>query len=284
MDEPTGGLDVSVQARLLDLIRGLVADLALSVVIVTHDLGGGAPAVAPHAGHAARPRGRERASPTRCWTTRSTPTASCSSPRSCRPETMSAPDRVEDLRQERSPCICRTAWPSRSSTASSFAVGPGECVVLAGASGQGKSTRAAADLRQLPGAGRPHPAPPRRRGRSIWRTPRRAWCWTCAGARWAMSASSCACVPRVPALDVVAEPLLALRRGARGERASGPRRCCAGCASPSGCWRCRRRPSPAASSSASTSRAASSTAILAIAARRADRVAGRGEPGDGGAS
>lgn len=38
MDEPTGGLDVSVQARLLDLIRGLVADLDLAVVIVTHDL------------------------------------------------------------------------------------------------------------------------------------------------------------------------------------------------------------------------------------------------------
>ena len=38
MDEPTGGLDVSVQARLLDLMRGLVADLGLSVVIVTHDL------------------------------------------------------------------------------------------------------------------------------------------------------------------------------------------------------------------------------------------------------
>jgi putative phosphonate transport system ATP-binding protein len=38
MDEPTGGLDVSVQARLLDLLRGLVADYALSVVVVTHDL------------------------------------------------------------------------------------------------------------------------------------------------------------------------------------------------------------------------------------------------------
>ncbi len=38
MDEPTGGLDVSVQARLLDLIRGLVRDLGLSVIIVTHDL------------------------------------------------------------------------------------------------------------------------------------------------------------------------------------------------------------------------------------------------------
>jgi putative phosphonate transport system ATP-binding protein len=38
MDEPTGGLDVSVQARLLDLVRGLVNDLGLSVVVVTHDL------------------------------------------------------------------------------------------------------------------------------------------------------------------------------------------------------------------------------------------------------
>jgi putative phosphonate transport system ATP-binding protein len=38
MDEPTGGLDVSVQARLLDLLRGLVAELALAAVIVTHDL------------------------------------------------------------------------------------------------------------------------------------------------------------------------------------------------------------------------------------------------------
>ncbi|HAW45819.1 phosphonate C-P lyase system protein PhnK [Roseovarius nitratireducens] len=38
MDEPTGGLDVSVQARLLDLLRGLVREMGLSAVIVTHDL------------------------------------------------------------------------------------------------------------------------------------------------------------------------------------------------------------------------------------------------------
>lgn len=38
MDEPTGGLDVSVQARLLDLLRNLVTDLDLAVIIVTHDL------------------------------------------------------------------------------------------------------------------------------------------------------------------------------------------------------------------------------------------------------
>jgi putative phosphonate transport system ATP-binding protein len=38
MDEPTGGLDVSVQARLLDLLRGLIAEMGLAVVLVTHDL------------------------------------------------------------------------------------------------------------------------------------------------------------------------------------------------------------------------------------------------------
>ena len=38
MDEPTGGLDVSVQARLLDLLRNLVREMGLSAIIVTHDL------------------------------------------------------------------------------------------------------------------------------------------------------------------------------------------------------------------------------------------------------
>lgn len=38
MDEPTGGLDASVQARLLDVLRTLVRELAVAVIIVTHDL------------------------------------------------------------------------------------------------------------------------------------------------------------------------------------------------------------------------------------------------------
>ncbi|MBA2674541.1 phosphonate C-P lyase system protein PhnK [Ramlibacter sp.] len=38
MDEPTTGLDVSVQARLLDLLRELVEELNLAAVVVTHDL------------------------------------------------------------------------------------------------------------------------------------------------------------------------------------------------------------------------------------------------------
>jgi len=39
LDEPTGGLDVSVQARLLDLLRRLVAETGVAAVVVTHDLG-----------------------------------------------------------------------------------------------------------------------------------------------------------------------------------------------------------------------------------------------------
>jgi putative phosphonate transport system ATP-binding protein len=38
MDEPTTGLDVSVQARLLDLLRELTDELHLAAIIVTHDL------------------------------------------------------------------------------------------------------------------------------------------------------------------------------------------------------------------------------------------------------
>jgi putative phosphonate transport system ATP-binding protein len=39
MDEPTAGLDVSVQARLLDLLRTLTGTLHLAALIVTHDIG-----------------------------------------------------------------------------------------------------------------------------------------------------------------------------------------------------------------------------------------------------
>src|SRR3569833_3911641 len=38
MDEPTGGLAVSVQARLLDLLRRIVSEMCIAAIVVTHDL------------------------------------------------------------------------------------------------------------------------------------------------------------------------------------------------------------------------------------------------------
>lgn len=38
-DEPTTALDVTVQAQILDLLRHLQADIGMSVIIITHDLG-----------------------------------------------------------------------------------------------------------------------------------------------------------------------------------------------------------------------------------------------------
>jgi putative phosphonate transport system ATP-binding protein len=38
LDEPTGGLDVSVQARILDLIRSISRELRVAMVMVSHDM------------------------------------------------------------------------------------------------------------------------------------------------------------------------------------------------------------------------------------------------------
>jgi peptide/nickel transport system ATP-binding protein len=38
-DEPTTALDVTIQAQILDLMRGLQADYGMAILFITHDLG-----------------------------------------------------------------------------------------------------------------------------------------------------------------------------------------------------------------------------------------------------
>ena len=61
MDEPTAGLDVSVQARLLDLLRTLIGELRLAAIVVTHDLAVARLLVASRDGDEGRAGDRERA-------------------------------------------------------------------------------------------------------------------------------------------------------------------------------------------------------------------------------
>lgn len=39
LDEPTTGLDVTIQAEIMDLVRGLVAESGVTALLITHDLG-----------------------------------------------------------------------------------------------------------------------------------------------------------------------------------------------------------------------------------------------------
>ena len=57
-DEPTTGLDVSIAAQILDLLRDLGRRTGASILLITHDLGVVARPVRPRRGDARRPDGR----------------------------------------------------------------------------------------------------------------------------------------------------------------------------------------------------------------------------------
>ena len=86
MDEPTGGLDVSVQARLLDLLRGLVTDLGACGGRRDARSRGRPAAVSPHHGDEGRRGHRDRPDRPGAGRSARSPTRSFSCPRSFRRE------------------------------------------------------------------------------------------------------------------------------------------------------------------------------------------------------
>ena len=161
MDEPTGGLDVSVQARLLDLAaRPGGRRSACRPSLVTHDL-----AVARLLAHRLlvmqrRRGGGVRPDRTRCSTIRSIPTPSCSSPRCCSRDRSDA-DRRGASQDVHAPHAGRD--PARRA-ARRGSHGVSRRVRRAhGPVRVGQVHAASGNLRELPAAARAHPHRARRR-------------------------------------------------------------------------------------------------------------------------
>ena len=138
----------------------------------------------------------------------------------------------------------------------SFHVEPGECVVLSGPSGAGKSSilkmifgnyRCDGGRIGIRHQGSGDRSCHRRAAAGAQRAPRDHRLCQPVPARGAAGRHH-RCGGRAPDRE---------RNGTRGGARAGRARCCAVSTFPSGCGRCRHRPSPAANSSASTSRAAS---------------------------
>ncbi len=153
-DEPTTALDVTTQAQILDLLRGLVADQGMSLLLITHDLA----VVAGMADHVAVMQEGEivEQGPTeqlfrrmRHPYTRALLAASGHAPeRRTRPEgtpILEVRGAVRDYRLARTRLIGPAA-KFRAVNRVSFSLNKGESLGLVGESGCGKSTLARAIL------------------------------------------------------------------------------------------------------------------------------------------
>ena len=257
MDEPTGGLDVSVQARLLDMIRGLVDHLRLSAIVVTHDLAGRAPAVASPAGHA---QGRDRRARIDRPGSRRSPARLHAASRQLGAHAMNAVE-VTSAVPLRIEGVAKTFTLHLQDGARlpvfdgiDLSVGAGECIALTGSSGSGKSTL----MRMIYGnyrvpSGRIRiwhdneaidlaAAPPH----VVLDVRRRTMGYVSQFLR---------VVPRVPAIEIVAEPARRLGVTAVDAREQAATLLDRLAIPQSICGTCRRPRSRAASSSGSTSRA-----------------------------
>ena len=220
MDEPTGGLDVSVQARLLDLIRSLVQRLGIAAVLVTHDLGRRPPACRPHPGDAARPRGGNR--PHRPGAGRPT-TRLHATPGQFGAASMSGPAMVRTERLAKAFTLHLQGGlrlPVLSGV--DLELHAGECVVLSGPSGAGKSTL----LRSLYGNYRTEGGRILVRHAGDWVDLAAADPRTVLAVRretLGYVSQFLRVVPRIPALDIVAEALTGARRGGGRGPAASPR-------------------------------------------------------------